>query len=55
MLDSVNYLFEQIMQRGFGGIEYDDNAALYAGGGLPGRTGRAGQRLFLSDGASSDG
>ena len=35
VLDSVNYLFEQIMQRGFGGIEYDDNAALYAGADFP--------------------
>lgn len=35
VLESVNYLFEQIMQRGFGGIEYDDNAALYAGADFP--------------------
>ena len=35
VLDSANYLFEQIMQRGFGGIEYDENAALYPGADFP--------------------
>ena len=35
VLDSANYLFEQIMQRGFGGIEYDENAALYLGADFP--------------------
>lgn len=31
VLDSVNYMFRQIMTRGLGGIAYDDEAALYAG------------------------
>lgn len=35
VLDSANYLFEQIMQRRFGGIEYDENAALYPGADFP--------------------
>lgn len=35
VLDNANYLFEQIMQRGFGGIEYDENAALYPGADFP--------------------
>lgn len=35
VLDSVNFLFRQIMQKEFGGIEYDDNAALYPGAAFP--------------------
>lgn len=35
VLDSVNYLFFRLMQRRFGGIEYDDNAALYPGADFP--------------------
>ena len=35
VLDSVNFLFFQLMQRQFGGIEYDDNAALYPGADFP--------------------
>lgn len=31
VLDSVNYMFRQIMTRDLGGIAYDDEAALYAG------------------------
>ncbi len=31
ILDSVNALFRQIMRRDLGGIEYDDDAALYPG------------------------
>lgn len=31
VLDSTNYIFRQIMTSGFGGIEYDDKAALYVG------------------------
>ena len=31
VLESANFIFEQIMTRGFGGIEYDDNAALNVG------------------------
>lgn len=31
VLDSVNYLFRQIMTRSLGGITYDDEAALYVG------------------------
>lgn len=35
VLDSVNYIFRQIMGRDLGGIEYDDSAALYAGADFP--------------------
>lgn len=35
VLDSINYIFRQIMTRGLGGIAYDDEAALYAGAGYP--------------------
>lgn len=45
VLDSVNYLFERIMQRGFGGIEYDDNAALYPGADFPEQPGDADGRF----------
>ncbi len=31
VLESVNYIFRQIMRREFGGIEYDEKAALYVG------------------------
>lgn len=31
VLDSTNYVFRQIMTKDFGGIEYDDSAALYLG------------------------
>lgn len=33
VLESVNYIFEQIMTPALGGIMYDDEAALYAGAG----------------------
>ena len=35
VLDSVNYLFRQIMQTDLGGVEYDDHAALYPGADFP--------------------
>ena len=31
VLDSTNFIFEQIMTEGFGGISYDEKAALYVG------------------------
>jgi len=31
VLESTNFVFEQIMTKGFGGIAYDDKAALYVG------------------------
>lgn len=31
VLDSVNFLFEQIMKKSLGGVEYDENAALNVG------------------------
>lgn len=31
VLDAANYLFEKIMTRSLGGVEYDEEAALYAG------------------------
>ncbi len=35
VLDSVNYVFRQLMKKEFGGIEYDDSAALYPGADFP--------------------
>ena len=35
VLDSVNYIFRQLMHRELGGIEYDDHAALYPGAQFP--------------------
>ena len=35
VLDSVNYIFRKIMRKEFGGIEYDDSAALYPGAQFP--------------------
>lgn len=35
VLDSANYLFKQLMNKELGGIEYDDDAALYAGATFP--------------------
>lgn len=35
ILDSVNYIFAQIMGRKLGGVEYDDKAALYPGAVYP--------------------
>jgi len=35
VLDSVNYIFRQIMTRDLGGIAYDDEAALYVGASYP--------------------
>lgn len=35
VLDSVNYVFRKLMRKEFGGIEYDDNAALYPGAQFP--------------------
>lgn len=35
VLDSVNYIFRQIMKKELGGIEYDDSAALYQGAEFP--------------------
>ncbi len=35
VLESVNYIFRQIMTRALGGITYDDQASLYAGASFP--------------------
>lgn len=35
ILDGVNFLFRQIMQKEFGGVAYDADAALYAGAAFP--------------------
>lgn len=40
VLDSVNYIFRQIMTTPLGGIAYDDRAALYAGADYPECQGR---------------
>ncbi len=41
VLDSVNYIFRQIMGRDLGGIAYDDSAALYVGADFPELPGEA--------------
>jgi len=40
VLDAVNSVFEWCMQKSFGGIEYDKDAALHAGLGYPAGTGQ---------------
>ena len=35
VLEGANYIFRRIMRREFGGIEYDDNAALWPGADFP--------------------
>lgn len=35
VLNSVNYIFEKIMKKSLGGIEYDNSAALYTGASYP--------------------
>ncbi len=35
VLDSVNYIFEQIMGQDLGGVKYDEDAALVTGAGFP--------------------
>lgn len=35
VLDSTNFIFRQIMTKGFDGIEYDENASLYVGADYP--------------------
>ena len=35
VLDSVNYVFRKLMRREFGGITYDESAALYPGADFP--------------------
>ena len=39
VLDSTNFIFQQIMAHEFGGIEYDDQAALYVGASYEEREG----------------
>ena len=43
VLDATNYVFEQIMHKSVGGVEYDARAALYPGADYPKSTG-AGRR-----------
>ncbi len=40
VLGFVNLLFEQLMSRSFGGVAYDESAALYPGAEYPGETTR---------------
>lgn len=49
VLDSVNYLFYQIMGEDLGGVEYDRGAALYAGRVFPPKT-EAGNLVASQDG-----
>lgn len=47
VLDSVNYIFRQIMGRALGGVEYDDSAALYVGADYPKAEGNETELLLL--------
>lgn len=47
VLESTNYLFRQIMTSKFGGITYDDNAALYVGASYPEAEGNKTELLLL--------
>lgn len=64
VLDSVNYIFRQIMVKELGGIEYDDSVALYPGaqfpplseaGELPGFSDRTELLLFSPEGEENGG
>lgn len=48
VLDSVNYIFRQIMQRDLGEIDYDDQAALYVGAEYPENPGCETEVLVLN-------
>lgn len=47
VLDSTNFIFEQIMTEGFGGIAYDDKAALYVGASYEERLGNETEVCFV--------
>lgn len=47
VLDSVNYIFRQIMTRALGGVEYDDKTALYAGADYKENPGNETELLFI--------
>lgn len=47
VLDNTNYIFERIMHKEFGQIDYDDGAALYAGREFPECVGRYGNSAEL--------
>ena len=48
VLDSVNYIFRQIMMRNLGEIDYDDKAALYVGAEYPENPGCETEVLVLN-------
>ena len=48
VLDSVNYIFRQIMMRDLGEIDYDDKAALYVGAEYPENPGCETEVLILN-------
>lgn len=47
VLDSTNFIFEQIMTKGFGGIAYDQRAALYVGASYEERPGNETEVCFV--------
>ena len=47
VLESTNYIFRQIMTEGFGGIAYDDKAALYVGAEYEDKPGNETEVLFV--------
>lgn len=47
VLDSVNFIFEQIMTRGVGGVQYDEKAALYVGASYAEQSGNETEVLLI--------
>lgn len=55
VLDSTNYIFRQIMTKGFGGIEYDDKAALYVGASYEEKPGNETEVLLIDVSERAEG
>lgn len=49
VLESVNFLFEQIMRKELGGVAYDENAALYPGADYRPQTDAQGNTLYQTE------
>ena len=48
VLDAANYIFKQIMTRSLGGVEYDDDAALYVGADFVPNGGNKAELLLIA-------
>lgn len=55
VLDSVNAVFGRIMRRSLGGVEYDGQAALYAGAEFPGAEGSETELLLIDTAGGDEG